>query len=110
MSRTGCLPPPAGRQTSARRTVPSRIRASSLSWTMFSLLVMSKNSVLLEDLPDAGALTQDVTDDVLARRLLEGAADHLLLDCGRHHDDAVFVGQNEVAVPDTDASRQDWLP
>src|SRR5262249_2410590 len=66
----------------------------------------SQDPVLVEDLPNAGALTQDVADGRLARHLLEGLANHLVLQRGRHHDHAVLVGEDQVAVCHRHASRE----
>src|SRR5262249_49973494 len=70
----------------------------------------SQAPVLVEALPNAGALTQDVADGRLARHLLEGLANPLVLQRGRHHDHAVLVGEDQVAVCHRHAARQDGLP
>src|SRR5437870_11252824 len=72
------------------------------AWTLFKTekldMSRSQDSVLLEDLSDACPLGQDLAHRVLARHLLQRAADDILFDGGGDHHAAVAVCEDEIAV------------
>src|SRR2546428_13478171 len=70
---------------------------------MIVLPLCSKNSVLLEDISDAGPLGQNLAHLVLPGHFLERAGDDIFLYGCRHDDAAVVVCEHQVAVRHGDA-------
>src|SRR2546428_2704789 len=70
---------------------------------MIVLPPCSKNSVLLEDISDAGPLGQNLAHLVLPGHFLERAGDDIFLYGCRHDDAAVVVCEHQVAVRHGDA-------
>src|SRR5215472_11674281 len=117
-STTATLAPSAANRPAITLPIPEPepVMTTTLPWNRIKRGLWSRSGsgsqdpMLVEDLPDAGALPQKVTDGGLARHLLQGLADHVLLQRRRHHDDAVLVGQDQVAVCYRHAAGEDGLP
>src|SRR5215831_1420193 len=113
-STTATLAPSAANRWAITRPIPDPdpVTTTTLRWNRIRTGTWSpsQDSVLLEDLPDACALPQEVADGVLAGNLPQGPANHLILQRRRHHDDTVFVGEDQVAVRDRHTASQDGLP
>ena len=67
----------------------------------------SKHLIFLEQLPNAGALVEGGTDDVLALAHRERLIDHAVDHGGRDDQDAVNVAQDEIAGCDRDPADPD---
>src|SRR5215212_3124554 len=85
-------------------------RSDSMRWTSgsISIFLPSEHSVARPRLGERGAARELIAYQVFPIHLLKRGGHDLLLDAGRDDDDAVWLGEDEVARTHGDAAAADW--